>query len=186
MIIGYFGNVRQGKTYSAMIELYKLYKKGYIIYSNTWLAFPYRILTREYLLSIIEDDKDIPDNCVHFIDEAHMFGLDSRGSLSKENKLMSYYLLQTGKMGASTDYGLILLFTSQYIHQIDRRLRSVIDIGIECEKVDYKGNKYFRQHIHVYKGSKSFSYSKIIKGTKENYALYDTRKRIAYKKKVKT
>lgn len=187
MIIGYFGNVRQGKTYSAVIELYKLYLKGYKIYSNTWLAFDFTPLTNKFILDIIEKEIELPSMCVFFIDEIYMFGLDSRSSMSKKNRVMSWFLLQTGKLGQKdakgnieTDIGLILLFTSQYPDQIDKRLRHTMDIGVECEKYIHPKtkDKYFIQHVFVYKGSKSFNYNRIHKGEKRYYDLYDTRKRI--------
>jgi len=177
MIIGFFGNVRQGKTLSAVIELKKLYDAGYKIYSNTALSFDYTPLTLDFVLDIVEKDLDLPDNSVFFVDEFYIW-CDARISGSKRNRIVSYFLLQTGKLGKNTDYGLILLFTAQYSHQIDKRLRSVIDIGIECEKINYGVEKFFIQNVYVYKGSKSFSYRKLIKGLPEYYELYDTRRKI--------
>ena len=181
MIIGYFGNVRQGKTLSAIRELYKLYLKGYKIYSNTWLAFPFKPLTLDYVLDIVEKDLDVEDNSVFFIDEIYIWA-DSRISGTKRNRIISYFLLQTGKLGANTDYGLILLFTSQYPDQIDKRLRHVIDIATECEKIEFKGDKYFIQKVNVFKGNKSFTMVKVFKGITALYKLYDTRKKIKYER----
>lgn len=177
MIIGYFGNVRQGKTLSAVRELYKFYLKGYKIYSNTFLNFPFTPLTMEMLFDVVEKDFDIGDQSVFFIDEAHIW-MDSRVSGTKRNRIVSYFLLQTGKLGKSTDYGLILLFTSQYAHQIDKRLRSVIDIAVECTKFEHPSGKYFYQEINVFKGKKSYKKSKVFKGMPAIYELYDTRKKI--------
>jgi AAA+ superfamily predicted ATPase len=183
MIIGFFGNVRQGKTLSAVRELYKLYQKGYKIYSNTHLNFPYIPLTLDFILDIIEKDLELPDDSVFFIDEIYMFGLDSRSSMTRRNRAVTYFLLQTGKMnGKNSDWGLILIFTAQYPDQIDKRLRHVMDVGVECEKIEHLGCKYFAQKFYVYKGSKSFSYSKVFKGTLDIYKLYDTRKRIVMQK----
>jgi len=181
MIIGYFGNVRQGKTLSAVKELRKFHERGFKIYSNTWLNFEYTPLTLNYLFDIVEQDLSIPDNCVFFIDEMHVW-LDSRMSGSKRNRIASYFLLQTGKMGNNTDYGLILLFTSQYPDQIDKRLRHTLDIGVSCEKIIHKNNKYFKLTKYFYKGSKSFNTTKLYKATDEDYKLYDTRKKIMYVK----
>lgn len=181
MIIGYIGTVRQGKTFSAVQELKKFYDRGYKIYSNTWLSFPHETLTIDYILDIIEQDLDIPDKSIFFIDEFHIW-FDSRISGSKRNRMISYFLLQTGKMGESSDYGLILFFTTQFLHQIDKRLRSLIDICVECEKHEFHDNKYFRQLRYYNKGSKSFTSLRVVKGTKEKYSLYDTRKKIKYEK----
>lgn len=178
MIIGFFGNVRQGKTLSAVLELYRYYKGGYKIYSNTGLSFPHEMLNLDYILDIVEQDLDIPDNSVFFIDEITVW-LDSRVSGSKRNRVISYFLLQTGKMGENTDYGLILLYTAQFTHLIDKRLRSVTDIAIECEKIILKDNtKIIKQSRYIYKGNKSFSYIKVIRNMELVYPLYNTRKKI--------
>jgi len=177
MIIGYFGNVRQGKTLSAVRELKKFYDAGYTIYSNTALSFPFKPLTLDFILDIVEKDIDIEDKAVFFIDEIHIW-LDSRIAGSKRNRIGSYFLLQTGKMGANTDYGLILLFTSQYPDQIDKRLRHVMDIGVQCEKVMFRGEKYFKLNAYFYKGEKSFNKITAYHGNQSLYNLYDTRKKI--------
>lgn len=181
MIIGYFGNVRQGKTLSAVREVKRLYDKGYKIYSNTPLSFPYTPLTVDLLYDIVEKEQELPDDSVFFIDEIHVFGFDSRTSMSKKNRVTSYFILQSGKLGKNTDIGVILIFTSQYPDQIDKRLKHVLDVAVECEKIiRYStGEKYFVQNYFVYKGSKSFTYKKYFKGTDKYYSLYDTRKRIS-------
>lgn len=181
MIIGYYGNVRQGKTYGAVLELFTLYLKGYTIYSNTWLAFPFKKLTLDFLLDIVEKDLDLEDKCVFFIDEVPIW-LDSRCSSTKRNRVVSYFLAQTGKLSKDTDYGLILYFTAQYPDMVDKRLRHFTDKGIECEKFISENNKYFIQTITVFRGTKSYEYKKLIKGNSLLFNLYDTRKKIKYEK----
>lgn len=177
MIIGYFGNVRQGKTLSAVRELKKFYDEGYHIFSNTWLSFDFTPLELDYILDIVEKGIDVPDKSVFFIDEIYIWQ-DSRVSGSKRNRIISYFLLQTGKLGESTDYGLILLFTAQYPDQIDKRLRHVMDIAVLCEKISLKGEKYFKLIKYFFRGDKSYSSGKVYRATSDDYALYDTRKRI--------
>jgi hypothetical protein len=181
MIIGYYGNVRQGKTYSAITELFQLYLNGYKIYSNTWLAFPYTPLTLDFLLDVVEKDLSLDDNSVWFIDEVSIW-IDSRASMSKRNKIASYMLQQSGKLGNNTDYGLILIFTAQYPDMVDKRLRHFTDKGIECEKFLVNDEKYFKQNITIFRGRKTYSYCKIIKGNPILFSLYDTRKKIKYEK----
>jgi ATPase family associated with various cellular activities (AAA) len=179
VIVGFYGNVRQGKTYSAVLELFILWIKGYTIYSNTWLAFPFKKLTLDNLFDIIEEDLNIEDNAVFFIDEIPIW-LDSRCSSSKRNRIISYFLAQTGKLGNDTDYGLILIFTAQYPDMIDKRLKHFTDKGVICEKFDMNGIKHFLQNIHIFRGNKSYSYRNIIRGHPLLYSLYDTRKKIRY------
>lgn len=181
MIIGYYGNVRQGKTYGCVLELFTLWLQGYKIYSNTWLAFPFTTLTLDYLLDIVEKDLDIPDKCVFFIDEIPIW-LDSRCAMGKRNRVVSYFLAQTGKLGSDTDYGLLLYFTAQFPDMVDKRLRHFTDKGVESEKFEINNCKHFLQHITIFRGKKSYSYNKIIKGNTLLYSLYDTRKKIKYEK----
>ena len=181
MIIVYVGTVRQGKTLGAVIELKKFYDNGYIIYSNTWLSFPYKVLTLEYLFDIVEKELNLPDRCVFFIDEIHIW-LDSRVGVSKRNRIVSYFLLQTGKLGIDTDFGLILLATTQFTHLIDKRLKDLIDILAECEKITYRGKKFFKQERTYFRGKKTFKRIIGFEGLKKYYDLYDTRKKITYKK----
>lgn len=177
MIIVYVGNVRQGKTLGAVRELKKFYDSGYTIYSNTWLNFPFKTLTLDFLIDIVEKEIDLPDKTLFFIDEIHIW-LDSRVSASKRNRIVSYFLLQTGKLGINTDYGLILLATTQFTHLIDKRLKDLIDILSECEKINYKGKKIFRQTITYFKGKKTYQRERYFEGTKYLYSLYDTRAKI--------
>lgn len=181
MIIGFLGNVRQGKTLSAVKELKKFYDLGYKVYSNTWLSFPHTPLTLDYILDIVEKDLDVPDNSIFFIDEIYIW-CDARISASKRNRIVSYFILQTGKLGNNTDYGLILLYTTQYATQIDKRLRNTTDIAVFCEKFSHHGIKYFIQRMHIFKGKKSFIKTTLFTGTTELYSLYDTRRKIRVEK----
>jgi len=75
---------------------------------------------------------------VILLDEVHIL-LDSRGSMKKENKVVSFWLNQTRKMGVK------LYYTTQHLHQIDKRLRSGTDFFIFCEGIKYlkNGTEYF-------------------------------------------
>jgi hypothetical protein len=192
MIIGYYGNVRQGKTYNAVLELLKLYLDGYTIYSNTHLSIPYKELTIEYLQDIALKDLDVEDNAVFFVDEISVW-LDSRTSLSKRNRIITTVLQQSGKLGINTDYGLIFLFTAQYPDMVDKRLRHFTDKGVSCRKFTAtsdiynkgikllsKGDKYFDLEINIFKGHDSYSYHRITLGNKFLYNMYNTRKKIRF------
>lgn len=173
MITGYIGQVRQGKTLGAVRELYLLHRRGHIIYSNIHLKFPYKPLTLDMIIDVVEHDKRLEDNAVIFIDEIHIW-LDSRVSVSKRNRIVTYFLLQTGKMAKDTDYGMMLIYTTQYLDQIDKRLRHLTDIVIECNKYKYGERRVFVLIYNVFRGSKSFSEKEVFFGEKY-YELYDTR-----------
>jgi hypothetical protein len=183
MIIGYYGNVRQGKTYGAVLELYTLWLQGYTIYSNTWLSFPFKILTLDFLLDFVEQDSEFDEDKVAlFIDEIPVW-LDSRTSMSKRNRIASFFLSQSGKMSRDNcDFGVLLYFTAQYPDMVDKRLRHFTDKGVECEKFEINKQKYFIHEVNIFRGKKSYSYKKVIKGNPVLYGLYDTRKKIRYEK----
>jgi hypothetical protein len=142
MIIGLFGDVRSGKTLTAVKELYKLFKHGYNIYSNIHLNFPHKFISLKELEQIVEQGKGFgDDDAVVFIDEWHVNFGDSRTSMTKKNRIISYFLLQTGKLGHSKDFGMILIYTSQYPDLVDKRLRKPTMLTGFCEKYSYKGDK---------------------------------------------
>jgi hypothetical protein len=180
MIIGYYGNVRQGKTYSSVLELLSLYLNGYTIYSNTWLGIPYKPLTLDFMLDMVENDTQFEeDKIALFVDEFPVW-CDSRVSGSKRNRVVSFFLAQSGKMSSNTDYGVILIFTAQYPDMVDKRLRHFTDKGIECEKYIVNGQKVFLQIVNIFKGSSSYTKTKIVLGSNIIYKLYDTRKKINF------
>lgn len=78
------------------------------------------------------EDCDSPEpgfenGCCIALDEIHVL-LDSRGSASKINKLMSYFILQTGKEAIN------LYYTTQDFGQVELRLRRRTDFAIRVEK----------------------------------------------------
>lgn len=182
MIYGFVGQIRQGKTLSVMPELVNYYNKGKTIYSNIKLNIPFKPLTLQMLIDAVEDNKDIfePDSIV-FIDEIHIW-LDSRCSVSKRNKIVTYFLLQTGKMGLDSDYGLILIYTTQWIDQIDKRLRHLTEILIECQKFEFEGLKLFNNHITEFRGRDIIEYDRQFIGTKELYNMYNTKEIVRIEK----
>lgn len=136
MIAGFIGKMGSGKTLSMVRETLKYYTKGYKIYSNFHIELPYEPLDFKNLFAMAE--KQIPlDNCVILLDEVHIL-LDSRSSMRKENKVVTFWLNQTRKMKVK------LYYTTQHLHQIDRRLRSGTDFFVFCEGVKYtKNNKEY-------------------------------------------
>ena len=90
------------------VNLYKTLNEINNFFQNN-LANSKGLLTEQTAaIDIVEKELEIEDNCVFFIDEIHIW-LDSRISGSKRNRILSYFLLQSGKLGKNTDYGLIML-----------------------------------------------------------------------------
>jgi hypothetical protein len=143
MIIGYIGDMGSGKTLSMVKQAYELYKKGHKIYSNFHLSFPHTILTLEEILNYAESNTNFV-NSVWLLDEITLL-MDSRRSSSSKNLYLSYVILQSRKRS------FWLFFTTQYIHMVDRRLRSATNCLVECsfrtvvkggQKINICLNKY--------------------------------------------
>lgn len=125
MIIGFIGDMGSGKTLSMVRIAYILYKKyNYDVYSNIVLNFPFKLLTLDDIIEYSNNDKSF-NNSVFLIDEAHIF-IDSRSSGSRRNLIISYFILQTRKKNVW------LLYTTQYLHQVDKRLRGSTNVFTEC------------------------------------------------------
>lgn len=124
----FIGTVGGGKTLSMVYEAYKYYKyRGYTVYANFGLRFPHIKLTKEKFDELIGSPDGL-QNAVVLIDECHIW-LDSRSSMRKKNKMITYFILQTRKRNVR------LLATTQHLHQVDKRLRDTVDILVFCKNV---------------------------------------------------
>lgn len=137
MICGFIGKMGSGKTLSMVRETAKYWHKGYKIYSNFHLNFPYTPLDFDTLFTMAENQESLKD-VVILLDEAHIM-LDSRSGMKKSSKVVSFWLNQTRKMGVK------LFYTTQHLHQIDKRLRSGTDFFSFCQGIKYlkQGKEYF-------------------------------------------
>lgn len=147
MIIGYVGDMGSGKTLSMVKMAYSLHNKGYTIFSNISLNFPFQYFTLDDILSYAENDTNFV-NTVFLVDEAHIF-MDSRASMTKRNLILSYFILQTRKKNVW------LFFTTQYYHQIDKRLRASSNAIVECSsKVLDDGRMFVLNKFNIVKNQK--------------------------------
>lgn len=137
MIIGFIGKMGSGKTISMTREAFKYHLKGYSVISNFHLNFPHQEIEFEKLYEMAEAQEQL-ENVVILLDEIHII-LDSRSGMSKTSKVMSFWLNQTRKMRVK------MFYTTQYLHQIDKRLRSGTDLFVFCDglTVNKNGKKYF-------------------------------------------
>jgi len=166
MIIGYVGDMGSGKTLSMIKMAYMLHLKGYSIYSNIKLNFPFQYFSLDEILSYAENDTNFV-NTVFLVDEAHIF-MDSRSSMTKRNMILSYFILQTRKKNVW------LFFTTQYYHQIDKRLRASSNAIVECSsKVLDDGRMYALNKFNIVKNQKIIEKSFVFHANKY-FNLYDT------------
>lgn len=120
MIIGVIGDRGSGKTLFMTREAHMQYLNGKKIYSNYKLKFPEsektkkpELLPNEFFINY--EDHNLK-NCCLFLDEVYVY-IDSRTSISRTNKIMSYFFNQTRKTGVD------LYYSTQFFSQVDKRLR---------------------------------------------------------------
>lgn len=131
MIIGIEGGLSAGKT----LVMTWLIKQEYVelhkpVYANYHLRrIPYTPVDRASLIESMNSGYqfDQGEGAVIAIDEMHILA-DSRGAMSKMNRLMSYFILQSSKQGVNFYY------TTQDLGQVDLRLRRRTDIAISVER----------------------------------------------------
>jgi len=120
MICVFTGGLGQGKTLSmTVLASYMAYKMKCPIFANYALVGSRRIHTFQDLVSA--------KHGVVALDEAHIT-LDSRNFKDKTSQKITHWVLQTRKVD------LIILMTTQSLHQIDVRARDVTDIVMKCKK----------------------------------------------------
>lgn len=132
MILGFCGTVGSGKTLSMTEQAYRYHQQGLKIYANYGLSFEHEVLTKKRFNELIEDQEELQD-CVILLDEIQIW-LDSRASMGKKRRIITYFLLQTRKRNVR------LLYTTQFFHQIDKRLRDVSDIVVYCTNMTDKSS----------------------------------------------
>lgn len=137
MIEGFIGKMGSGKTLSMVRELVKYYKKGFTIYTNFYVSFPHETIDFDKIFKMAEEQTPL-NNVVIALDEIHIL-LDSRSGMGNKQKTVTFWLNQTRKQGVK------LLFTTQHMHQIDKRLRSGTDFFVFCDGLKYlkDGKEYF-------------------------------------------
>lgn len=127
MIKIYIGTLGSGKTLTMVKDMkddHTNEKKKVI--SNLVLDFASTQLSESFFQSFADGKSEELFDVTLGLDEIHIF-LDSRRSTSKKNTYLSYFILQTRKRGVN------LYATTQFLSQIDIRLRNVCDYVVKCE-----------------------------------------------------
>ncbi len=132
------GNLRSGKTLMAVWLAKQHHDAGKRIFSNFHITFAEDVLPAEILML-----KDLQD-CTIVIDELWTL-IDSRSSVSGENKFLSDIILGSGKDGVT------IIGTSQMAHMVDKRYRDIADYIVLCERRGRTRdlNAMIRAHITV-------------------------------------
>lgn len=142
MIIGIISPKGQGKTVSMVKMMLEGLTKGNRIMANMKnLTFDYELLGDDFFKNFSKYSFD--EGALICIDEIHIF-VDSRNSSSTRNKLMSYLFTQTSKRNIR------LLYTTQFYHQIDKRLRDNTEIFIRCKKVIVIDQETAQEKVYIH------------------------------------
>lgn len=168
MIIGLFGLKGSGKTLMMVILLWMEYT--YLnskVMANLKLSFKHKIIDAKQLVELDENLK----NSAIGIDELHTI-CDSRRSTGLKNILMSYFVLQSRHRSVN------FIYTDQFEHQVDRRIRENTDIKIIMENchIDSDGDgleDVFKVIIQDLRTAPTEYYVTYICGT-DFFCMYDT------------
>jgi len=161
VLIGIVGELGAGKTLALTFMAYRNYMKGKKIYANYHLKFP------STLVRDIEQINDMKEG--FFAGDELWLWLDSRVSSSKKNKVISSILVKSRKRDVQIG------FTAQGLHQIDKRIRTILDF-VATPMLD-KNEKICKLPIYT------FPYGSLVKmyrfPTEQFFNLYDTKEEIS-------
>lgn len=136
LIVAIVGLPGSGKTCLQTYLGKRLHANGRKVVTNYRVKFPHTALPslpprkpkepqEEWLQRVHKVFGELQDTLILW-DEAHIY-VDSRHSSSGQNVLWSYFITQTRKRGVD------LLFTTQALHQVDLRLRTLVNMVIDCK-----------------------------------------------------
>lgn len=125
-IIGVIGPMRSGKT---LLATHLAVSSKLPVYANYDIeGMKGRISAKSLSESIKKGDTEWMAGVVLVLDEVHV-EIDSRSAMTPANKLISYLVLQTGKLKTT------LIWTSQHWGQAEMRLRIHTDTRIDVRRV---------------------------------------------------
>lgn len=175
MIIGIIGDLGQGKTLSAVYLALKMKRMGYTIISNM----------KNFALNddIIDDPQKIQelnskDKYLIILDEIYVYA-DSRNSMSKSNRLLSYLVFQSRKRNID------IIYTAQKISSVDIRIRGLTNIFINTINLGIVDNHIILKWELIKDISRNFEYTPVrtirIKIPVKLFKLYDTYEIISFR-----
>lgn len=170
MLICIEGGLGSGKTIMLVRYLYKDYLKNKNIIANLKLNnMKYSSINFKDLLANNETLEF--NNSTIGIDEITVF-IDCRTSISKRNKIFSYFVLQSRKRDVN------VYFTTQDIGMLDFRVVDHTEIIILCEKI-YNENNNELAHYRKYtiidlRNKRKPHLTTFIMNISKYYHLYDT------------
>lgn len=107
MITGLLGRQDSGKTLMLSLKAHEYYKKGFKVFSNYHLKFPYEYVSFEDVENDIKNEESKYKGGIFCVDEIGTW-LDSRTSMSKKSRVVSYFITQVRKRN------LVFAYTTQF------------------------------------------------------------------------
>lgn len=167
MISAFTGNIGTGKTCWMTAYGFLLHgASGFPAFANYAVRYAERLTSLEQLFDTRKG--------IVLLDELPTLA-DSRSFAQKNVKQLTQFLAQTRKAG------LTVLYTTQYIHQVDKRVRAFTDSLVVCRKRGNRGQyrtqmdfyvPTFAEDTYAKVGSKSVRHDPFW------YSLYDTWERV--------
>lgn len=121
MLIAFCGSLGAGKTLGLTWYGNLWHRRGYTIYSNYKLSYPFKPIT------CLEDIEDMSEGFA-CLDELWLW-MDARMSATKRNKAIAQILLKSRKRDISIG------FTTQAFRQVDVRMRHITDYLVMPELI---------------------------------------------------
>lgn len=160
------GGLGSGKT--LFTTIYAKFFKGKIVSNYTLHSIDYDKFS---INTFIEGNYE---DCLILMDEAYQY-VDSRASMSTENRLFSYVLFQSRKKNVE------IFLTAQLTSSLDLRFRELADFIVDCEQIKegfqyilHNTSKPNQQAISILPYNKAFDFFK----------LYDTNEIVMDKPKT--
>lgn len=127
MIYGFNGNMRGGKSLSMSIHALKLAQKsGQRVYCN-YPLFGSKVGVKVTQFETWKDLENVTNSIVLF-DEIGT-SMDSRNFKSKDQMYFTHLFAQMGKLGIT------FMYTTQRMHQVEKRVRENTDYLIKCRRL---------------------------------------------------
>jgi ABC-type dipeptide/oligopeptide/nickel transport system ATPase component len=136
-ITGIIGNLGSGKSLLATVAaLYDLEVEGKTVFANYHINYKTKdgrscqyIDIGKLAAWLTKEGRKFPPNSATLVIDESYLGLDARQSNSPFNRLMSYFIFQSRKLGFN------LIYTAQLSSSVEKRLRNLTDTWILAENL---------------------------------------------------
>jgi len=123
-VFSFEGLMGSGKTTMAVALAYDQHiEEDRKVIANMHLNFDYTHFSLEWFIENLLNHE--LENCILVLDEWYQ-GADSRSSMTKENKVFSYFIVQARKRDVD------VFFCTHHIDHVDKRFQRAVDVRVAC------------------------------------------------------